>query len=175
VRRSHKIRIGLAGLAVLGVGFAATSALWSDNVWFQGTATTSSFNLQGSVTDPSGTPTWEESDDEDAITLTIPAVEDLSPGATVDRTVWVRNDTDSDVAANLTAPTATVASDNTDLQADLTVTATYGTPNVGTTSNLAAGDWVPVNLTYTVSAELPTTAQGAEATITVHVEGSSVS
>ncbi|GMA24367.1 hypothetical protein GCM10025864_21260 [Luteimicrobium album] len=129
MRRSNKIKVGLAGLAVLGVGFAATSALWSDNVWFQGTATTSAFNLQGSVTDPAGTPTWEESATEDAITLTIPAAENLSPGTTVDRTVWVRNDTDSDVAANLAAPTTTVASDDADLQADLSVTVAYGTPS----------------------------------------------
>ena len=47
--RSRKIKVGLAGLVVLGVGVAATSALWSDNVWFQGDVTSSKFNLVGSL------------------------------------------------------------------------------------------------------------------------------
>ncbi|MEK8226191.1 SipW-dependent-type signal peptide-containing protein [Oerskovia sp. M15] len=47
--RARKVKVGLAGLVVLGVGVAATSALWSDNVWFQGEVGVSAFNLEGSL------------------------------------------------------------------------------------------------------------------------------
>ena len=49
VRRARRVKIGLAGLAVLGVGAALTSAAWTDVVFFDADVTTGNFNLQGAL------------------------------------------------------------------------------------------------------------------------------
>ena len=82
VRRARRVKIGLAGLAVLGVGAALTSAVWTDVVFFDAEVTTGNFNLQGAlpadplvpVAPPDGA-AWEESDDIAAITLNFGSVQ----------------------------------------------------------------------------------------------------
>ena len=76
VRRARRIKIGLAALAVLGVGAALTSAAWNDVVFFDADVTTGNFNLQGALPANQTTPqaptddaAWLESDDETAIEL----------------------------------------------------------------------------------------------------------
>ena len=49
VRRARRVKIGLAGLAVLGIGAALTSAAWTDVVFFDADVTTGNFNLQGAL------------------------------------------------------------------------------------------------------------------------------
>jgi predicted ribosomally synthesized peptide with SipW-like signal peptide len=172
--RSRKVKIGLAGLVVLGVGVAATSALWSDNVWFQGDVSTSSFNLQGSVT--SAEAGFEEASSE-VLALTIPVVEDLAPGETVTRTVWVKN-TDSTHAADLVdTPDVKVTGDAASY---LTVSAAYDTSGAKDPNNLATGDVIPVDVTYAfTNPDTSTTgpnagAQGKTAKITVQVTGTEI-
>ncbi|MBE7701677.1 hypothetical protein H9623_15395 [Oerskovia sp. Sa1BUA8] len=172
--RSRKIKAGLAGLVVLGVGVAATSALWSDNVWFAGDVSTSSFNLQGSVT--SASEGFEEGN-EQGVALTIPVVEDLAPGDTVTRTVWVKN-ADSTHAADLVdTPDVQVTGD---AAAFLTVTAAYDTSGGKNPDELASGDVVPVDVTYsftdpdTSATGANAAAQGKSAKITVQVTGTEV-
>lgn len=172
--RSRKIKAGLAGLVVLGVGVAATSALWSDNVWFKGDISTSSFNLQGSVT--SADSGFEEASEE-GLALTIPVVENLAPGETVTRTVWVKN-ADSTHAADLAdTPDLQITGDAASF---LTVTAAYDTSGGKNPDNLASGDVIPVDVTYKftnsdTSATGPNAqAQGKSAKITVQITGTEV-
>ena len=173
--RSRKIRAGLAGLVVLGVGVAATSALWSDNVWFKGEVTTSLFNLQGSVTSDEGE--FEEGSNE-GIALTIPTVENLSPGESVTKTVWIKNADDSTHAADLVdTPVVKVTGAAADF---LEVTAAYDTSGGKNPDNLAKGDVIPVKVTYafkdsdTSVTGTNAKAQGKTATITVQVTGTEV-
>ncbi len=46
-RKRPTLRLVLAGIAVLGIGAAITTAAWTDDVFFSATATASSFDLQG--------------------------------------------------------------------------------------------------------------------------------
>jgi hypothetical protein len=48
-RRRKITKFALAGVAVLGVGAALTSAAWSDNVWFGGNTAAADFELSGSL------------------------------------------------------------------------------------------------------------------------------
>ncbi|KRC33138.1 hypothetical protein ASE27_12950 [Oerskovia sp. Root918] len=172
--RSRKIKVGLAGLVVLGVGVAATSALWSDNVWFKGDVTSSTFNLEGSL---DGT-TWVESDDGTNIELTIPTVENLSPGTPVTKTVYVKNDTDSTNPANLAAPVVEVTSDSAELKSALTVTAAYA--DAGAAASLAPDAQVAIDVTYTLTIPTGSSAadnaalQGQTADFTIQVTGTEV-
>lgn len=47
--RSTIIKLALAGLAILGIGTAITTAAWTDDTYFQADATTGSLALQGSL------------------------------------------------------------------------------------------------------------------------------
>src|SRR5690606_40575280 len=57
-KRRPIIAFALAALAVGGIGAAATSAAWTDNVFFSAQAESATFNLQGSI---DGGGTWQES------------------------------------------------------------------------------------------------------------------
>ena len=59
-RRRKVTKFALAGVAVLGVGAALTSAAWSDNVWFGGSASAADFELEG-LNPVSGD--WEAADE----------------------------------------------------------------------------------------------------------------
>ncbi len=48
-RRRKVTKFALAGVAVLGVGAALTSAAWTDNVWFGATASAGNVDLVGST------------------------------------------------------------------------------------------------------------------------------
>ena len=72
-RRRKVTKFALAGVAVLGVGAALTSAAWSDNVFFGGTTAAADFELQGWNPDPV-TPGWVNAD-TNALRITLPANE----------------------------------------------------------------------------------------------------
>jgi predicted ribosomally synthesized peptide with SipW-like signal peptide len=172
--RTRKIKIGLAGLVVLGVGVAATSALWSDNVWFAGDVTSSTFNLEGSVDGA----TWKESDSKSSIELTIPTVENLSPGSPATTTVYVKNSVDSTHPANLSAPVVEVTSASPELQSALQVTVAYA--DAAAAASLAPNEQVAVTVTYTLTVPSGASAadnvalQGKTASFSVQVTGTEV-
>ncbi len=90
-RRSRKggvayLRFGLAGVALLGIGAAATSAAWSDQAWFGASATAAKVELQASLAETSG---YTDADAAPGITIPFDL---LNAGADVTKTVWVRND-----------------------------------------------------------------------------------
>ncbi|AMB59404.1 hypothetical protein [Microterricola viridarii] len=100
-KRSTAIRLSLAGLALVGIGAAATTAAWTDNVFFSASATSATFNLQGSH---NGT-TWAEGADEAgaiAIGVDPAAFTNIKPNETRTANIWIKND--SSIAAKLAAP-----------------------------------------------------------------------
>jgi hypothetical protein len=89
-KRRAVLAFGLAALAVGGIGAAATSAAWTDNVFFSAKADAATFDLEGSV---DGT-TWKQSATSGSIELTVDAAKlaDLLPGQTRTVDLWVRNE-----------------------------------------------------------------------------------
>ncbi|UZN02969.1 hypothetical protein [Cellulomonas sp. S1-8] len=116
--RARKVKVGLAGLAVLGLGAALTSAQWTDQVFFQADVATGVFNIQGAVPDDPTAPAlpadpeWLESatwgPPQDATTVAALELDlgtlQIAPDETVTFTGYVRND-----------PTSTWTADVTDL------------------------------------------------------------
>jgi predicted ribosomally synthesized peptide with SipW-like signal peptide len=167
----RKAKIVLAGLAVLGVGAAATSALWTDDVFFSGDVTVATFNLQGST--DAGT-TWEESDtfvtpDTSTITLTFPALTDLSPGDTQTWTGSVRNDPTSTVSGDASAISVDESLLPAALAADLDVTVAYTTP--ADALDLAPGDVAPFTVTVALAADADPALMGTTGTVVIEVNG----
>lgn len=88
-RRRKVAKFALAGVAVLGVGASLTSAAWSDNVFFGGSAKAAEFELQG--WNPT-TSTWQNADTDAArIVLPSTAFDNIAPGIPDSYTVSVKN------------------------------------------------------------------------------------
>jgi hypothetical protein len=88
-RRRKVTKFALAGVAVLGVGAALTSAAWSDNVFFGGTSAAADFELQGY--DPT-TLTWVNADSSGArIVLPAGILGQVGPGISDTYTLRVKN------------------------------------------------------------------------------------
>jgi hypothetical protein len=162
-KRRPFIAFGLAILAVGGIGAAATSAAWTDNVFFSAQSQAATFNLQGSL---DGT-TWVESDNNGSIQLAVPASQfaNLLPGDTRSVTLYVHNL--GSVSAALTGSVAygagsTFTTNPTPALSGLVATLTP----VG---GAAASD--AFTLTVTTPADWATTNQGKTGTVIVTVAG----
>ena len=177
-RKRPILRLVLAGIAVLGIGAAITTAAWTDDVFFGATATASSFDLQGR--DVGGT--WQDvglpGDTTDAapIMLTSAALASLSPGVTVTVPFELCNvGTAAGTVTAVTAPVltgelATVPGVSTSLM--MTVTS----PTEGTAlppSNPTCATPITGTLEVTTTADFPPAAQGETGTISFRVSGAS--
>lgn len=99
-RRRKVTKFALAGVAVLGVGAALTSAAWSDNVFFGGSAEAADFELQG--WDPING-VWANADTNGVrIALPADAFDEVGPGISDSYNVRVYNA--GDVPIYLNAP-----------------------------------------------------------------------
>jgi predicted ribosomally synthesized peptide with SipW-like signal peptide len=172
VRRARRVKIGLAGLAVLGVGAALTSAAWTDVVFFDADVTTGNFNLQGALPAdqlvpvvPADAAAWEESDDIAAITLNFGSVQ-VAPEESTVLTGYVRNDPASTWTADLTAITVDPTSS---LPTGITAVVAFTDPVPP--EDLAPGDVATFTLTVTADA---TVVEGATGSIIVRADGESV-
>lgn len=97
-KRRKVTKFALAGVAVLGVSAAATSAAWSDNVFFGAEAAAADFELQG--WNPS-TSTWVNADDGiTAILLPASAFDKVGPGIGDTYRLRVRNSGDLPIYLN---------------------------------------------------------------------------
>ena len=102
-RRRKITKFALAGVAVLGVGAALTSAAWSDNVFFGGTSSAADFELQG--WDPTAGD-WFNADTSGArIVLPAGILDEVGPGIEDRYTLSVRNN--GDLPIQLEAPMVT--------------------------------------------------------------------
>jgi hypothetical protein len=111
-RRRKVTKFALAGVAVLGVGAALTSAAWSDNVWFGGNTDAADFELQGW----NGTG-WEDADTQaDGIVLPATAFDEIAPGIGDSYELRVRNN--GDIPISLNDPVITVSDGLVDVDLD---------------------------------------------------------
>ncbi len=115
-RRRKVTKFALAGVAVLGVGAALTSAAWSDNVFFGGSTDAADFELQGWDPTP-GTGGWKDADEGEAIALPATAFNELAPGIGDSYEFRVRNGGDIPIYLN-EDPIVTVTGGLTDIVSD---------------------------------------------------------
>ena len=149
-KRAAFVRFGFAGVALLGIGAAATSAAWTDDAWFTGTATTPTIELQGSNLTPV---VWSNADDSaSAVQIPATAFANLEPGVARTYTVSLKNI--STVALTVGTPTVTTSGD----------IFTGASPAVVTTSaapGLLAALTGTANVTVTVTPPLAWNTSGA--------------
>jgi hypothetical protein len=145
-RRRKIAKFALAGVAVLGVGAALTSAAWTDDVFFAADATSGTFDLQGSL---DGTNWFDVAnvDDTSGTPIPIPAAafENLAPGDV--RVVTLHLQNAGSVPITLSAP---IVTENGPLFADAGA-------NVGVaTGAYGAGTLDPTDTTtFTVTLTVP--------------------
>ncbi len=153
----------LALLAVGGIGAAATSAAWTDNVFYSATAQAATFDLQGSL---DGT-TWAQSDNSGSVQLVVPATTfaNLLPGQSRTVTLQVKNV--GTVGAALTASAAWAGGSTFTTAPTLTVTPATG----NLTATGAAGASTTITLTVAAPADWAPANQGKTGTVVVTVAG----
>ncbi len=159
--RRNALKLGLAGIAVVGIGAAVTTAAWTDNVWFKAEASASSYNLQAAL-DNSGTPgTWSEAGSA-AAAVVIPSTvfDELLPGDTVATDVWVRNNSSTKTVLVVGAPVKTG-----NLFDNASATA------VADKTTLDAGETTKVKITVTTPTDWAQSYAGATGSLTVTVTG----
>lgn len=159
-KRAAVARFVLAGVAVLGIGAAATSAAWTDDAWFSASATSATVELKASLDGA----TWSDADAAGAA-VTIPAATfaNMVPGQT--RTVTLHLQNTSSVPLALGAPVVTpTGAMFTGVGAATATVATPATP-------LAAGDTTTVTLTVTTPAAWDASFQGTSGAVTVQFTG----
>lgn len=167
-KRRAILAFGLAALAVGGIGAAATSAAWSDNVFFSAKAEAATFNLQGSL---NGT-TWQESDNKNSIQLVVPAtaLANLVPGETRTINLYVKNLGSVGAALTSSVEWATTPAS--------TFTTAPGTAVDGLATTLTAAggstESDQFQLKVTTDANWAATNQGKSGTIIVTVSGTAV-
>lgn len=168
-RRSSIARALLAVLAFLGIGLGVTTAVWSDNVWFNAAITTKTFNLQGSV--DSATSGWKDSATEDTIDLVIPNTiwAGLEPGDNVSTTIWVKNA--GTAPAVMALPKVTLVNATNDLTITNATTGLTVTATGLTAGEILASDGVK-QITVSIKAgdELK---QGASGNLHIQIAGQS--
>ena len=158
-RRRKVTKFALAGVAVLGVGAALTSAAWSDNVWFGGDADAADFELQG--WDGSN---WQNADTPGAaITLPASAFDTLAPGIDDSYQVSVRNA--GDIPVYLVDPVIAVAGGLDDTPSTGNVASSFGAYSDGI---LDPGEQANVVITLTGTDNLVENTTGS---VTVLIEG----
>jgi hypothetical protein len=165
------LKIGLASVAIVGIGAAITTAAWTDQVFFTATATASSFDLQGR-TGTSGA--WLDiGTDVTPITLTSVELGALSPGMDFDVPFQLCNA--GTVAGTITAisPLALTGTLFTVAGAEITVTLTAPTVSTPVPSDPSCAAPITGTVHVTTTAAFPPAAMGSAGTITFDVTGTS--
>jgi hypothetical protein len=173
-RKRTTLKLVLAGVAIVGVGAAVTTAVWTDNVFFSATATSSSFDLQGRA----GTAgAWLDvgipgDSDVTPIALTSAELDALSPEEVV--TVPFQLCNIGNTAGTVTAITPPTFSAGDELlgAAGLTLTVT-GVTAGSTALPSDPGCLTPINGNLVVTTTDLFVLQGASGTITFDVTGTS--
>jgi len=179
-RKRPTLRLVLAGVAVLGIGAAITTAAWTDDVFFGATATASSFDLQGrAVLTPEDV--WQdlgvpgETSETVRIDLDPAALAALSPDETFSVAFQLCNI--GTAAGTVTAVTTPVLEGPLAAVEDVltTVTITVESVAIGTALPSDPGCATPVEgtLEVTTATGFPPAAQGVSGTITFAVTGTS--
>jgi hypothetical protein len=167
-RRRKITKFALAGVAVLGVGAALTSAAWSDNVFFGGTSSAGDFELEGY--DPT-TGSWLPADTAGArIVLPAGILDEVGPGISDSYELRVRNN--GDLPIQLETPVVTSQTGALFSGAE-PAEITFGTYSDDVLEN--NGDEATINVIVTgLTTWTGTEYQGASGNMIVQIQGSSV-
>lgn len=149
-RKSRAVRLGAVLLAVVGVTAAATSAGFTNDAWFAGSASSANVSLQGKLASDPATE-WEDADTE-GLAITIPAdtFENMVDGETRTVQVDLKNagSVDLDVAGEVKTRTGTLLMDNT----KTTITVAIDDAEQNGTKNLEAkGGTAKATITVTAT------------------------
>lgn len=175
--RSAVAKYSLAGVALLGIGAALTSAAWTDDAWFSADANAvdpaTAIDLRGAYVGTDGTPTdadFTTADEDprgtsasDFVEIPAEVFANLTAGDSVTVPVWIKNAGTSDLV--ITAATPVV--DGALFAADGATASLEAPP-----ASLAAGAAEPVDLTIA----LPETADpdafgGTSGSVVVQFQG----
>jgi hypothetical protein len=165
-RRRKVTKFALAGVAVLGVGAALTSAAWSDDVFFGANADAATFELAGSA---DGVTFIAADSPGAAVSIPVSELTAVGPGVGDSTTVYLQNTGEIDVYLN-TAPSFVSATG-----------ALFGGSDPATLSYGGYGDTIlspgeTTSFTITVTGDPDWTGsdyQGTSGTAIVQVQGSS--
>lgn len=158
------VAFALAALAVGGIGAAATSAAWTDNVFFSAAASTQTFDLKGSTDNV----TFADGGASANIVIPASTLANLLPGDTKTITLYVKNvgTSNSSIVASSswaggaggfsTAPTVAFSNISTNTSSQTTLAA--GATQTFTVTVTAPGNWDAAN-------------QGKSDTLTIAVAG----
>lgn len=166
-RRRKITKFALAGIGLVGIGAALTSAAWSDEVWFRANASAETVDLQGSV---DGT-TWLDEGypgtTSETVPIPIPSTEfeGLVPGTTRYITVYLLNAGTSTL--QLVDPPALVWAPTT-FATGLTLNPSFSQ------TELAPNAQATLTLELLVPNDWPDTNLGTTATLTITVTGETV-
>lgn len=170
LRRAAIVRFGLAGVAVLGIGAALTSATWTDDAWFAGSAAAvERVELQASLDGA----TWYDADSSDGgVAVKIPDTElaGLNQGADEQVTLHLKNDSSVPVTLGSGVLTTDGAQATSIFGGDAPATAEITEPGANV---LGSGETTTVTLRVTTPEDWPATYQGKSGTLTVQFTGES--
>lgn len=166
-RRRKFTKFALSGVAVLGVGAALTSAAWTDDVFFGGSAESGAIDLDGSTDNVA----FYDGDVQGNVDLVI-ADFVIGPNSIVTKRVWVQNN--GDLPLKLATVEATGSGDLfPDIIADPSAEpATVTAVSLDADGILNSGQKAAIDVT--VSGDPNWTGsemQGEVGTIVVHVQG----
>jgi hypothetical protein len=168
-RKRKIMKFALAGVAVLGVGAALTSAAWSDSVFFAAPSSAAAFELQG-YNPTSGL--WDDADTAGvAIQLPADAIDAVGPGISDSYTVQVRNYGD----INITLGTPTSTTTGLLFAGALPATVSFGSyVEAGSDGVLAPNEVASIDVIVTGrNGWTGTDYQGLSGTVTVQIQGQS--
>ena len=163
-RWGTRARLILAGVAVLGIGAAVTTAAWTDDVWFTADAEAGTVELSGSLNGTDFFP-GEEGNLDLVVDLTAtPLAPEAGP---VSFQIWLQND--GNVPLTIGPPTVTFTGDLESCDPDATPTAVLTT----VPDSLPAGDTSdPITVEISVPDDWDVACEGATGSIEIQVVGS---
>ncbi len=145
-RRRKVTKFALAGVAVLGVGAALTSAAWTDNVWFAADASSGAVDLRGSA---DGGGTWAEGNTSGgAVVIGVTEFADMAPLEERSVTLLVRNFGQGIFTLN-EEPVASTSTNNIFTDADIDVSGLSFTTDLHADGLLDPGDVASYTMTVT--------------------------
>lgn len=165
--RRNALKLGLAGIAVIGIGAAVTTAAWTDNVWFTAQAGASTYNLVAALDDSGKPGDWKDPASEAAaLPISSEVFDELLPNDTVSTDVWVKNDssTKTDLVVSVVATPEGAGS----LFEKVTATA------VADKTTLGIGEMTKVKVTVTTPDNWAQTYAGKTGSLTVKVAGTAI-
>ena len=169
-KRGALIKFTFAGVALLGIGAAATSAAWTDDAWFTTSATASTVKLDASLDGTTFIPA-DTSATGVAVAIPTSVFGLVNQGSTITTTVYLRNAG----TAPLTLGPAAITTTGTMFAAGsgVTVTAVPASTTLAPLVPSVPANTTAVLVTLTTPAAWPTSYQGSTGVITIKFTGQS--